>query len=74
LRERDRFELDLWRKSNIILPLETFWLDGSNGGHFCEVLPVLGPHIIHDEDSLVTAAYKDPGRPWRLCSQIAEAI
>ncbi|KAI0469835.1 kinase-like domain-containing protein [Xylariaceae sp. FL0804] len=34
-----------WDTAHIALPLEHFWLEGPNGRHLCEVLPVLGPSI-----------------------------
>ncbi|KAI3320446.1 kinase-like domain-containing protein [Xylariaceae sp. AK1471] len=73
LRKQEDFDLNLWKQSHIILPLETFWLDGPNGRHLCEVLPLLGPRIIQHKSAL-PAAYKDPGRLRRICRQIAEAI
>lgn len=30
---------------HIVVPLETFWIDGPNGRHLCSVMPVLGPRL-----------------------------
>ncbi|KAI0148391.1 kinase-like domain-containing protein [Xylariaceae sp. FL1272] len=34
-----------WSGAGIILPIETFWLEGVNGEHLGEVYPVLGPTL-----------------------------
>ncbi|KAH9905757.1 kinase-like domain-containing protein [Xylariomycetidae sp. FL2044] len=31
--------------NHIVTPLETFWVDGPNGRHFCSVMPIMGPPI-----------------------------
>ncbi|KAK8076079.1 hypothetical protein PG994_003351 [Apiospora phragmitis] len=31
--------------NNIVLPLETFWIDSVSGRHLCTVLPFLGPRL-----------------------------
>lgn len=30
---------------HIVVPWETFWIDGPNGRHLCSVMPVLGPSL-----------------------------
>lgn len=30
---------------HIVVPLETFWINGPNGRHLCSVMPVLGPRL-----------------------------
>ncbi|KAI1326699.1 kinase-like domain-containing protein [Xylariaceae sp. FL0255] len=42
------FDLEDWGRAGVILPSEQFWLDGPNGRHLCEVLPVLGP-LLYDQ-------------------------
>ncbi|KAI3320449.1 kinase-like protein [Xylariaceae sp. AK1471] len=45
LKEDASFDPTEWEKAGIILPFEQFWLEGPNGRHLCEVLPVLGPTL-----------------------------
>jgi serine/threonine protein kinase len=73
LLKHDGADLNQWKRSHLILPLEHFWLDGPNGRHLCEVMPVLGPKISHDPLEAL-AVHSDPARPWRICRQIGEAL
>ncbi|KAI1085453.1 kinase-like domain-containing protein [Whalleya microplaca] len=45
LEKQGGFDRSEWEANHITLPLEHFWIDGPNGRHLCEVLPVLGPSI-----------------------------
>lgn len=37
---------------HIVVPWETFWIDGPNGRHLCSVMPVLGPRLSTWRDKL----------------------
>ncbi|RYP51048.1 hypothetical protein DL768_003548 [Monosporascus sp. mg162] len=37
---------------HLVLPSETFWIDGPNGRHLCSVMPVLGPRVTWWKDEL----------------------
>ncbi|KAI1326702.1 kinase-like protein [Xylariaceae sp. FL0255] len=38
----EHFDRNEWERNGIYLPWEYFWIEGPNGRHLCEVLPVLG--------------------------------
>ncbi|KAI0134565.1 kinase-like domain-containing protein [Xylariales sp. AK1849] len=40
-----------WETAHIQLPIDQFWLEGSNGRHLCLVLPLLGPMLKSKEES-----------------------
>ncbi|RYP42472.1 hypothetical protein DL767_000160 [Monosporascus sp. MG133] len=39
---------------HIVVPSETFWIDGPNGRHLCSVMPVLGPRVSWWRDEVGT--------------------
>ncbi|KAI0010247.1 kinase-like domain-containing protein [Xylariaceae sp. FL0662B] len=72
LKEDEGFGPSEWEAHHITLPLDHFWLQGPNGRHLCEVLPLLGPPIKSKwnsrMDDLRLAEIKD------LLYQAAEAL
>ena len=61
--------------SHILMPLETFWIDGSTDRHLCWVLELIGPDfqfmadVCGPEDDLYPAAMV-----WQLAKQALESL
>ncbi|KAI0970159.1 kinase-like domain-containing protein [Xylaria arbuscula] len=61
-------ELEL---NHIVVPEETFWVEGPNGRHLCSVLPVLGPSLPHWREMSVGL---DATRIKNVCYEITEGL
>lgn len=58
-------------ENNIILPLETFWIDSINGKHLCTVLPLLGPRL---SDWVRYLEEDDPKQAQCIFSQMVQGM
>ncbi|KAK8016015.1 kinase-like domain-containing protein [Apiospora marii] len=58
-------------ENNVVLPLETFWIDSINGKHLCTVLPLLGPRL---SDWVEHLEEEDPGQSQRIVSQMVQGM
>ncbi|KAK8057199.1 protein kinase [Apiospora saccharicola] len=58
-------------ENNIVLPLETFWIESINGRHLCTVLPLLGPRL---SDWLDAFEPDDPEQAQRIATQMVEGM
>ncbi|KAK8104325.1 kinase-like domain-containing protein [Apiospora kogelbergensis] len=58
-------------ENNIVLPLETFWIDSINGKHLCSVLPLLGPTL---SDWVECLEEDDPEQAQRIVSQMTKGM
>ncbi|KAI0020876.1 kinase-like domain-containing protein [Xylariomycetidae sp. FL0641] len=72
IREEEGFDPAEWEAAHIVLPLEYFWLEGPNGKHLCEVLPVLGPSLDYDWENILRKA--EPVTFKRLLRQVVEGL
>lgn len=55
---------------HIVVPLETFWIDGPNGRHLCSVMPVLGPRLSKWREDLAL----DYDTVGKMCYQFTEGL
>lgn len=55
---------------HIVVPFETFWIDGPNGRHFCSVMPVLGPRLSEWREELPTNSESIS----KICYQLTEGL
>ncbi|KAI0409245.1 kinase-like domain-containing protein [Xylaria palmicola] len=70
-RSSSREELE---KNHITIPLESFWIDGPNGRHICQVMEIHGYPVDewrHERDSIFPSTRKDSTE---LCRQMTEAL
>lgn len=56
---------------HVIMPIDKFWLDGPNGHHLCQVLPVLGPNLL---DRIQGAGLDTPEYLKDLCYNLASTV
>lgn len=56
--------------NHVVMPLETFWIEGPNGRHLCSVLPVLGPTV----EDWRNGVGPDSARVNSVCRQITEGL
>lgn len=58
-------------ENHILLPLETFWIDSTNGKHLCTVLPLLGPRL---SDWVGFLEEEEPDQARRIISQMVQGM
>ncbi|KAI0016605.1 protein kinase-like domain-containing protein [Xylariomycetidae sp. FL0641] len=59
---------------HVLLPLETFWLDGPNGRHLCLVMPIHGCNLSDWRGHLDSESESTAIEAKRICAQIATGI
>ena len=55
---------------HIVVPFETFWLEGPNGRHLCSVMPVMGPRLSEWREELPTNSESIS----KICYQLTEGL